>query len=66
MNLLGKISLTLSILCILVTGGFKLSVPGWIPFIGWGIGFGVFFLVFAIATNIYMGGAPKQPATFIV
>lgn len=51
MNLLGKISLTLSVLCILVTGGFKLSIPGWIPFIGWGIGFGLFFFVFGILIN---------------
>ena len=31
--------------------GFKLALPGSIPFIGWGLFFGVVFLVFALAIN---------------
>ncbi len=52
MNTLGKISLILSLFCFLVTLGFRLSLTGWIPFIGWGLGFGVFFLLFALAINL--------------
>lgn len=51
MNTLGKISLILSVFCLLVTLGFRLALSGWIPFIGWGFGFGLFFFIFAWAIN---------------
>jgi hypothetical protein len=51
MNTLGKIALILSLLCFLVTLGFKLALQGWIPFIGWGLGFAAFFFVFALVIN---------------
>ncbi len=52
MNWLGKISLILSLFCFLLTLGFRMALSGWIPFIGWGLGFAIFFLVFALVTNI--------------
>ena len=52
MNTLGKISLILALFCFLLTLGFWLALQGWIPFIGWGIGFGVFFLCFALIINV--------------
>ncbi len=52
MNVLGKISLVLALLCFLLTVGFRLALTGWIPFIGWGLFFCAFFIVFSIATNL--------------
>ena len=52
MNGLGKFSIFLSAFCLLITLGFKMALPGWIPFIGWGLGFGLFFLLFALLINL--------------
>ena len=51
MNWLGKISIVLSILCFLVTLGFQAVLKGWMPLVGVGFGFGLFFLLFSIITN---------------
>ena len=52
MNVLGKVSLILAIICVLFTFGLKLAFSGWMPYIGFGLGAGLFFFVFAIAINI--------------
>ena len=52
MNPLGKISLILSLSCFLLTLGFKAALGGWMPFMFFGFGFGLFFLLFAIAVNL--------------
>ena len=51
MNLLGKISLILSLFSFLLTLGFKIALNGWMPFMFFGFGFGLFFLIFAVAVN---------------
>jgi hypothetical protein len=51
LNILGKISLLIALFCFLLTLGFKLALPGGIPFLAWGFGFGLFFLTFAVLTN---------------
>ncbi len=61
MNVLGKISLILSLFCFLLSLGFRLALQGWIPFIGWGFGFGAFFLLFSLAINYkFMLGVLKS------
>lgn len=67
MNLLGKISLAISLFCFLLTMGFKVALSGWIPFIGWGFGFGLFFLVFALVINIgFLKGLLKSESLHFV
>ncbi|MEM7646669.1 MAG: hypothetical protein AAF203_07160, partial [Pseudomonadota bacterium] len=51
MNSLGKFSLSLSLLCFLVTFGLKLAMNGWMPFLTFGFGFGFFFLFATLVTN---------------
>ncbi|MCB0379458.1 MAG: Gldg family protein [Bdellovibrionales bacterium] len=51
MNALGKISLILSTLCFVLTFAFKLALSGWMPFMGFGLGFALFFFVFSILVN---------------
>ena len=52
MNILGKLSLILSLLCFFLTLGFKMALGGWMPFMSFGFGFGFFFLVFAVIVNL--------------
>ncbi len=52
MNRLGKISLLLSLLCFFTTFAIKLALSGWMPFLSFGLGFGFFFLLFAVFTNL--------------
>ena len=51
MNMLGKISLLLSLICVLLTFGLKLAFSGWMPYIGFGLGSGLFFFLFALVIN---------------
>lgn len=51
MNRLGLLCLILSLLCFLVTLGFKLALSGWMPFLSFGLGFGIFFFTFAFVLN---------------
>lgn len=52
MNLLGKISLLLSVICLLLTLAFKIALTGSIPFIDYGLIFGFVFFIFALVINI--------------
>ncbi len=51
MNTLGKVSLILSLFCFLITFGLKLAFSGWMPYVSAGVGFGLFFLFFALIIN---------------
>ncbi len=52
MNRLGKLALLLSLFCFLMTFSLKIAFSGWMPYVGTGVGFGLFFLLFALVINI--------------
>lgn len=52
MNKIGKLSLILSLLCVLLVFALQAVMSGWMPFYNFGFGFSLFFLFFGLMTNI--------------